>query len=162
MKVLVFDTETTGLIDKVDKKYKRYNLYPHIVQLSWILYDTTKNKLIDYCDDIIRIPEGIIIPEESIKVHKITNEIMREKGINIFDSITKFNNAYIDCDILVAHNLEFDIGMITSEMVRNSIIPIFDLTVRKTYCTMMNNIDFCAIIRKNRYGEYLKWPKLIE
>lgn len=162
MKVLVFDTETTGLIDKFDKKYKRYHLYPHIVQLSWILYDTIKNKLIEYGDDIIRIPEGKIIPEKSIEVHKITNEIMREKGINIIDAITKFNNAYIDCDILVAHNLEFDMGMIISEMVRNSIIPIFDLTERKTYCTMKKNTEFCGIIRKNDYGEYLKWPTLLE
>ena len=46
MKVLVFDTETTGLpvkwakVNEVDK-------WPHIIQLSHILYDTDTNNIID-------------------------------------------------------------------------------------------------------------------
>jgi len=162
MKVLIFDTETTGKIEKHHKKYKRYDLYPHIVQLSWILYDSNTNKIIRYRDDIVKIPEGKIIPEECIKIHGITNEINKEKGIDLLEAINYFDNAYIDCDILIAHNLEFDMGMIISELERKFMIPIFDLTERKKYCTMKNNTEFCGIITKNNYGEYLKWPSLLE
>ena len=44
MIVLVFDTETTGLIkedtDKIDEQ-------PHIVQISFILYDTISKEMIE-------------------------------------------------------------------------------------------------------------------
>ena len=37
MKILCFDTETTGLIQRGDFGVK---LYPHILQISWMVYDT--------------------------------------------------------------------------------------------------------------------------
>ena len=46
MKVLVFDTETTGL-PKVKKTlvYMRLSKWPHIIQLSYIVYDSDKNDI---------------------------------------------------------------------------------------------------------------------
>ena len=54
MKVLVFDTETTGLPKKW-AKVNQLDKWPHIIQLSHILYDTDANKIIDCYDDIIKL-----------------------------------------------------------------------------------------------------------
>ena len=40
MKVLVFDTETTGLPKERFASFKDTHLWPHIMQLSFMMYDT--------------------------------------------------------------------------------------------------------------------------
>lgn len=164
MKLLVFDTETTGLPPRNLKKTGKWWLqYPNIVQLSWILYDTEKQKILLLGDNIIKLDGGKLIPEESTAVHRITNEMMNEHGISIQDALVKFNLAYEACDYLIAHNLEFDKQVMIAEMHGNGMVPIFDLMNRPEVCTMKSNIDFCKIERKNRYGKvYYKWPRLEE
>ena len=163
MKVLVFDTETTGLPKSRTKSGKLWIDYPNIIQLSWVLYDTVINKMVSFGDDIIQLGNGKTIPEDSIRIHKITNENMRENGINIKEGLINFNIAIECCDSIIAHNLEFDKNMIISEMLRNDIIPVFDIYKKPEYCTMQNNIDFCKIERKSKYGKtYFKYPKLEE
>lgn len=164
MKLLVFDTETTGLPPRNLKKTgKWWEKYPHIVQLSWILYDVEQNKILTMGDDIIKMENGIIIPQESINVHRITNEMSREKGIPIIQALIQFNEAFKSCDYLIAHNLDFDKDVMLAEMYRNNVVPIFNLVNKPEVCSMKSNIDFCKIERKNRYGKiYYKWPRLEE
>ena len=45
MKILVFDTETTGLPEKNASIYS-YNQWPYIIQLSYIFYDMSNNNII--------------------------------------------------------------------------------------------------------------------
>lgn len=163
MKLLIFDTETTGLLPKFHKKGGHGHIeYPYIVQLGWLLYDTELHEITKRGDDIIRLPEGIEIPEESTKVHGITNKIMIEKGIPIEEALTKFNNVYEECELAIAHNLSFDKEVLYGEYRRNNLEPIFDTIHRPEFCTLKTNIEFCAIERENRYGKYFKYPKLIE
>ena len=51
MKVLVFDTETTGLIPKKTSVFDTTK-WPYVVQLSYILYDTESNSSI-LCKDYV-------------------------------------------------------------------------------------------------------------
>ena len=44
MKVLVFDTETTGLPTERNASITNMEAWPHIVQLSYILYDVDEKK----------------------------------------------------------------------------------------------------------------------
>ena len=80
MKILVFDTETTGL-PLGGKKIPVYkvDLFPYIVQISWATYDTCSTEL-NINDHIIKLPDDEDIPEDSIKIHGITNEKMRNVG----------------------------------------------------------------------------------
>ena len=55
MKVLVFDTETTGLPEKGASIYDN-NKWPHIIQLSYILYDLSTN-LVLIKDNYIKIDD---------------------------------------------------------------------------------------------------------
>ena len=58
MKVLVFDTETTGL-PKDNSNIYRTDMWPHVLQLSYLMYDTEKNKIITNQDDPMnKINEG--------------------------------------------------------------------------------------------------------
>ena len=149
MKVLIFDTETTGLLSKKNT--------PHIVQLSYILFDTITSEL-HIENDIINVQ----IPTESSDIHGITNEISREKGISIKDAILKFINNVDDCDILVAHNYTFDKTMISIELERLN-YPCYLNLKTNVYDTMIKGLNICNIKKINKNGkEYLKYPKLSE
>jgi DNA polymerase III epsilon subunit-like protein len=172
MKVLVYDTETTGLPKKSIKHRPTIDespYYPYIVQFSYIIYDTDVNEIIKIYDNVIKINEDIIISEESIKLHHITREIMDEKGISVLDALTNFIEDFAKVDVIVGHNIQFDNNVAMIEMLRHAnklpanVMDIF-LDSHKFYCTMQNSIDLCAIkvFYKNSTKTYNKFPKLIE
>lgn len=159
MKIVVFDTETTGL-----PKYKNSSIYktddwPYIIQLSYIIYDMVSNTM-EIVDDYVDIPEHVKIPEESFKIHGITNEMCR-KGISIQEALSKFVTYIKDCDIIIGHNVSFDKRMIIVEGIRNK-QNIF-LKDKQFYCTMKDSADICKIEKINKDGEkYFKYPTLTE
>ena len=83
MRVLVFDTETTGLPKSKIISPETLPLWPHIVQFSYVIYDTEVNDIVETSDSIVKINDDVFIPEEVIKIHGITNEISKNNGINI-------------------------------------------------------------------------------
>jgi len=172
MLVLVYDTETTGLPKKGVSKtpcIEEDKMYPHIVQLSYVVYDVLTNDVVKVYDSVINIDKDIHISEESISLHHITREIMDEKGISVVDALESFM-CDVECvDYVVGHNISFDNKMVLIEMLRNSshfnpsTISSFAHS-SKFYCTMMNTIDLCAIktTYKNSTKTYNKFPKLSE
>lgn len=167
MKIIVYDTETTGLPKKssVPPRIEEESFYPYIVQLSYIMYDTEENKLLKIYDNVVKIPENIVISEESIKLHGITREIMDEKGIPITDGLKSFLEDANTAELIVGHNVSFDNMMIQIEMLRNNFTNL-DLFSRsqRFYCTMKNTVELCGIktCYKNSTKTYNKFPKLIE
>lgn len=165
MKILVFDTETTGLPEENNVSILDTFRWPYIVQLSFIYYDSEINDVIEYYDNVIKLPDNITIPEDSIRIHGITNEIMREKGINIITALKKFNDILKECDIVIAHNISFDKRIIMVECIRNKISQYFTRGQNKKpeFCTMKNSKNICKIKMVNFKGqEYFKSPKLCE
>ena len=86
MKILVFDTETTGMPPpSTNPKFKTegfFNdkrvpaeLWPRIVQLSFIQYDTDKESIVKHYDEIVKMKPGIKIPKSSIDVHGLTDQM---------------------------------------------------------------------------------------
>ena len=57
MRFLVFDTETTGLPSSKIINPDTLNLWPHIVQFSYVIYDTEINDIIETLSDLIPSPE---------------------------------------------------------------------------------------------------------
>jgi len=177
MRVLVFDTETTGLPQSKIISPDTLKLWPHIVQFSYVIYDTDTNDIISSMDNIIKVGEGIVISEGSIELHGITREISQTKGCKISKTINIFFNYLRKVDILVGHNIEFDIQMLKVELLRliySDSLPdeksrkyknyLYDLSnFENIYCTMKNSIDLCSIKVLDKFGkEYNKYPKLIE
>ena len=179
MRVLVFDTETTGLPKSKIINPDTLNLWPHIVQFSYVIYDTALNDIVESKDTIVKIKDGITIPEDSIKIHGITNEISQKNGINIEFILNEFFYHLRNVDLLVGHNISFDINMIKVELLRfiyetnGNILENeekaykynlhFLTNYKNISCTMQSSIDLCNIKAINKFGkEYIKFPKLLE
>jgi DNA polymerase III epsilon subunit-like protein len=177
MRVLVFDTETTGLPQSKIISPDTLKLWPHIVQFSYVIYDTDANDIVVSSDDIVKVGKDVVISDGSIELHGITKEISQNKGKNINELIDVFCNHLKSVDVLVGHNIEFDIKMLKVELLRfiysNTISDeksikyknnLYDLSnFENIYCTMQKSIDLCGIKKQDKFGkEYNKYPKLIE
>jgi DNA polymerase III epsilon subunit-like protein len=179
MRVLVFDTETTGLPGSRIINPDTLKLWPHIVQFSYVIYDTELNDIVKSSDDIVRVKDEITISEESSKIHGITNEISSIKGIRVDLVLNDFFDNLINVDLLVGHNVSFDVNMVKVELLRliyeisssvsKSEIKKYKYNLhlltnyKNVYCTMQESIDFCSIKAIDKFGkEYNKFPKLLE
>jgi DNA polymerase III epsilon subunit-like protein len=154
-------------------------LWPHIVQFSYIIYDVTDNDICVIEDNIIRVADDVEISAESSAIHGITNEISRSGGVDLNQVLSGFFGALKNVDILVGHNISFDINVVVVELLRiiynqSNTVPADELLSYKTYlhmlnnyqnihCTMQNSIDMCGIKVMGKNGrEYNKFPKLSE
>jgi len=170
MKILVFDTETSGLPPKSGINVLESSKWPYILQLAWILYDTENNLIVDKFNSLIKIDLNIVIDPNSIKVHKITQEKLQKEGIDINIVLDKFNIILNLTDVIVGHNLMFDKNMIQVESIRNNnpINFIQNSISISQYCTMLNSINLCKIPFANKinnnynYKSNYKYPKLSE
>jgi DNA polymerase III epsilon subunit-like protein len=159
MKFLVFDTETTGLPKEKNPSIYSTELWPYIIQLSYIVYCTDTNEILTIENDYIRINDDVIIEEGSQQIHKISREKVNNTGIPIIDALNKFNKWSDKCDLFVAHNISFDKRMIIVEGIRNKI----RMNVHSSYCTMKESIQLCKIEREFKDGtKYFKYPSLSE
>jgi DNA polymerase-3 subunit epsilon len=167
MKVLVFDTETTGLQEKGASIYDK-SKWPYIIQLSYIYYDLSNNSAL-IKNNYIKIDKSVIISPESFNIHSISREILDCQGINIVDALKEFNDYLKDCDIVVGHNISFDKRLIFVECFRHNIKQYFTQfnkqgqIVKPEFCTMKNTTDFCKLERLSKTNQvYNKNPKLSE
>lgn len=163
-KILFFDTETTGLLEK--DKNAPLEAQPHLLQFWYILGEYEKDGTIlkETMNDLYFNP-GVPIPEQASSVHGITDEMVADKPP--FESFAELLTALVrTVDIVVCHNAEYDRRIVFIELDR--LYPL-DLTpgkkewkemfLDKEFCTMQATIDFCAI--KSNYKGY-KYPKLDE
>jgi|FLOH01.1.fsa_nt_gi DNA polymerase III epsilon subunit-like protein len=187
MRVLVFDTETTGLPKKSAGKEVTFTNevdWPHIVQFSYVVYNTESLALEQLVDEIIKVPKGVEFTPESVRLHGITPEKSNVKGKNIDDVLLEFTRVCEQADVIVAHNIAFDINMIKAEFYRilkRSVLneplespnttrrrigldQFASMTMSKTFsCTMRENTDLCDIrIKRPDNTEYKKYPTLSE
>lgn len=152
--LLFFDTETTGLPINWKAPVTDSANWPRLVQIAWIVFHDDGNR-IDSKDFIIK-PECYIIPEDASRVHGITNAIALNKGLELFKVLNLFNQEIDRADILVAHNINFDLKIIKAEMFRKNLNT--NLNNKQLICTMEASTNFCNI--PSDYG--YKWPKLSE
>jgi len=178
MKILVFDTETTGLPER-NALITDHNKWPHVMQLSYIYFDISQNRLIKKVDELIKIPDNVEISEKSIEIHGISREKSVASGIHIKKALNEFNVYLKSADVIVGHNIDFDKKVLMVEFGRNKIFHNFYVNRLKKpeYCTMKNSINLCKltypakidsmdislniIVDPNRPIRY-KYPKLLE
>ena len=196
VKILAFDTETntnTMLMRKKNSKkllsfvdYKNnnslwstyINICPSIIQLSYVLYDTSNSSSSKIFNKYIDIPDNITITEETIKIHHITREtILNASNVNkakIDDALNEFMNDFSKADVVVGHNVQFDRTMIIAELIRTS--KEDKVQKIKQIKQMMNNNNFACtmkittpilkqvlhVTKKTEDQKVFKYPKLIE
>ena len=111
MKHLVFDTETTGLpksrLVPLDKQ-------PRVIEFCGILWDDATG---DEQEHSWLFNPGGPIPPEVIKISHITDDMVKDAPP--FAQIAPAIRALLVlADVVVAHNLFFDIHMVSNEFLR--------------------------------------------
>ena len=171
---LIFDVETSGLIPKGEPTL---DLCPYILQLSFVVFNTTTLTVEQKYNNYINVPSKLqILPE----IEKLTG-ITRAKcnsGVVVTEALNELYNAYLKCSKIIAHNIDFDSKMVRIELARNPgrktrhlcdlLSTGFEQSNKKErYCTMVNSIELCNIVvdaidRKGQSYQYKKFPKLGE
>jgi hypothetical protein len=159
MKVLIVDTETTGLpISYTINAFDKPNNWPHLVSLSWALLDTENMKISSNYSSYV-IPDGWTIPPEVTAIHGISEEMARTDGNSLNHVIDMFMS--VPCDIIVSHNSNFDKNVIINAIVHDLGIHYEneeDVIREPFLCSMKASTDICKIQTRRGY----KWPKLSE
>lgn len=153
MKIFVFDTETTGFINK---KETDLNKQPRIIQFAWVLWEVKDWEFIQEKEINILINPKIPIPYQSSEVHHIYDIDVKNAPYieDVIDEIIYYINLP---DIIIWHNIEYDENMVKLELKR--LEKIYKYTPKQTLCTMKRTVDFCAI---QWNWKRFKYPKLWE
>lgn len=168
MRVICFDTETTGLPEKRNTSIYETSKWPHIVQLSFMVYDHEKKEIDEEYDEIIIIDESVDLTPKSVEIHGISRDIIRERGIPIVDALNAFKRALNSCDLCVGHNISFDKRLLIVEAIRNKGFDSTDnsyvqFQFKNEFCTMLKSVEVCRIEKLRGDGTiYFKYPTLLE
>jgi len=156
MKVLIFDTETTGLPEGKNPSIYETQKWPHIIQLSYIVYDSETNDIVTLEDDYISIGNDVIIQPESQKIHNISREMLIDKGISIEQALEKFNKFSEMSDLLVGHNVSFDKRMVMVEGIRKIAWNYVKYSVFGQTVIRISNIPHSANYTMSYFRKFLK------
>ena len=147
---------------------EKSQFWPRIVQLSYVFYDVdTQNTKFE--DMYIELPVKFTSPEYLSSVHPITktaiqNSLNSNERITIEEAINKFMLDFNNADIIVGHNVAFDINMLLSECILANKIDFFQQIVlskteHKLYCTALESTNLLKIFEQKNPNLY-KTPGL--
>ena len=133
MQIAIFDTETTGLLLSEPADIK---LQPYIIEFSGVVINEDFT-LLRELETFIR-PPFKTLPEEITKITGIKSEQLENEPpfLAVYPLLAYF---FTGIDILVAHNLPFDKGMLANELTRIEKLTQFPwprhniCTVEKTF-----------------------------
>lgn len=172
--VFVFDTETTGLPERVPgakwgtaNEYWNYTINEkydksRIVSIAWAFVQSFDKVLVgnETIQHYIRYPDGFNdIPTTNI--HGISFETALRQGIpfcDIFEKCGLFDKL-IHADYIVAHNVNFDVHILLNELHRldtdnatNAIRHILNImSLGRCICTGELGKDICKLEYKSKF-----------
>jgi DNA polymerase III epsilon subunit-like protein len=121
-----------------------------MIELAYIIYNDDKTifKSVNY---IIR-PDGFVI--DNSRFHGITTEDAKEFGVDIQDVFKEFETDLEDINVIIGHNINFDLHIILSECYRSNNIDLV---------SKIKKIDkICTMETGKAYLSVRKFPKLTE
>lgn len=159
---LVFDTETSGFIQKnCDINAPEQ---ARIMQLAFVQLDELFNEVACFKSPIV-IPDSTIVHEGAFVAHGLTKEFCCHYGMNIALALDILADKLYTANKVICHNAPFDIGVVELECkrVNNDTIHFDD---SDTICTMRALTPLCRLPhkngKKNLFGQEFKWPTLSE
>lgn len=167
--VLLFDIETNGL--PITKQGTYHSYYPYtdlqkydcsrIIAMSWAVHDFKGDRKL--LRTMYVKPDGFTI--DNSEIHGITLEKANNDGQSIGQVFKQFEKDLTDVKVMVAHNLEFDLNILLSELHRfgNKQALIKRIEQLEKSCTGEQTRDLLKIPFKSSYviAKY-KMPKLDE
>ena len=127
--ILFFVTETTGFLQPGSPL--DHSSQPHVVQLAAQLCDDTGAIHASFS---LIVDPGVPIPDRVAAIHGITNERAALYGVKPATALGMFAHLYDRAELLVAHNIKFDIGILDVAHARHR--PTAGLMNKSTFCTM--------------------------
>jgi DNA polymerase III subunit alpha len=118
----------------------------------------TNGKLLSQQNFIVK-PEGFDIPFKAEQVHGISTKRALEEGYELLHVLTELNKDLAKSQLLVGHNIEFDINIIGAELIRQSLDTTYFLSLQKVD-TGIAATEFCQL--PGGMGGKLKMPRLTE
>lgn len=178
--VFVFDTETTGLLkDRPFLVSIAYQVYT--VHSCWDEEEQKQNHMVSLVHKayyIIKPPTSTYeIPPESTKVHKIDTATAQKYGITYATLINHLKKVFSTYSIttLIAHNIKFDIGVLSINLYRMKqdnpdVVNLLDTIGNiDIYCTQEAGTPITKLAFKNTRVNYrpptvprYKFPRLCE
>lgn len=128
-KVVVFDTETTGLSSSAE-----------LVSVGWAVIEN--DAVTEYGQEFVAFRNIKVWSEEAQRVHNITPQFLRKNGITKTAVLSNFNKLISDATMLVCHNITFDVRIMTNAMQRCGIES--GLADVPRFCTLNDS--------RNKYG----------
>ena len=152
MSTLFFDTETDGI--PAGHFYEQ-----RLVQIAWECEGRATSHLIK---GVTRISPQV--------PHSWTVELCHDQGTEFASTFNAFMQDLRECRLVVAHNLEFDAGVLRYELQQrggrfaDAIEEFTSLITQKGYCTMRNTTELCKIPKTGAAARYpgYKYPRLEE
>ncbi|PRY52340.1 DNA polymerase-3 subunit epsilon [Arcticibacter pallidicorallinus] len=152
---LFIDTETSGLPKRWDRPYSKEGNWPHIVQISWVVYSRKGEELLQK-DHFIN-DEDFVVSPGSFKIHGFSDEYRKEHGksrLEIMKDLSADLSKYKP--IIVGHFTELDLHMIGADYYRAR-LPNMALCC-PAFCTMMATVKLV----RNPSASFLKLGQLYE
>ena len=117
--MIIFDTETTGLLAPQAAPIAQQ---PRIIEFAAVKLDDETLKEVDRFQFLCN--PGVIIPEEVIKIHHITNEMVAS-----LPPLDKFLpdliSFFLGTKKVIAYNLSFDLNVLYYELTRRGFVTKF-------------------------------------
>jgi len=161
---LIIDVETTGLPKRGNLSFGQLPLYQdlssyedaRVVQVSMMLCNENFEE-VEFNDFVVKT-DGFTINNSNF--HGITNEISESQGIP-FSKIAEIISLYLKkVSHIVAHNANFDISIINSELYRLQLYSIIDeIKTKSILCTMKHTK---TIVKAKYKTGGIKYPSLAE
>jgi hypothetical protein len=103
--------------------------------------------------------------EEAAKVHGITRTALRQLGVPAEQALSWFIADAKECDLIVAHNLEFDKKILWAATVRHGMAELPTWWPRSELCSMLATTPICQIPavpteKCPKPKDPYKWPRL--
>ena len=163
---LVFDTETTGL-----PFCKKYSLFPDYTQLKYYLTSRVVQVSYIITNDLFEKMEesSVIIKADNFKIknsqfHGITDIISETQGIPFVQFAQQLSNSLDFVHTLIAHNINFDINVLLSELYRYNLTDVIQkILSKKQICSMkFTKNDVKAKFKNSTGSDAYKDPSLKE
>ena len=122
-KICFIYTETNGL-HKTNDDITKKNLFcfARLVVLNYEIGTIINDEYIQ--DKKVRLiikPKCMIIPDDTVQYHGITQEKAHLKGINPEEALNLFKLDIKNVDIIISHNIDFHLKTILSESLKYNI-----------------------------------------
>lgn len=161
--ITILDTETTGLPKTYGfnkfinpREIENYDS-SRVIQIAIGCYNS-KGEEEEFYDMLINPDNKFEIKNSHF--HGITQEKATKEGILFSESLTLLNSILEKSDIIIGHNIQFDIHVLASELYRIGEMQLASkLLKKKNYCTCYNGKNITKI--RTKYNKY-KLPTLEE